>query len=72
MIFGVTNYTNQISDLESASASGTISEIEKLNAIKTVISSVERGQTLGLLICMTVIPCILMLISYFLYQKNIH
>ncbi len=70
MIFGVTNYTNQISDLESASASGTITEIEKLNAIETVISGVERGQTLGLLICMTIIPCVLMLISYFLYQKK--
>ena len=70
MIFGVTNYTNQISDLESASASGAITEIEKLNAIQTVINGVEQGQTLGLLICMTVIPCILMLLSYFLYQKK--
>ena len=70
MMFGVTNYTNQISDLESASASGVITETEKLNAIQTVISGVEREQTLGLLICMTIIPCILMLISYFLYQKK--
>ena len=70
MIFGVTNYTNQISDLESAAAGGLMTETEKLTAIEGVISGVEQGQTLGLLICMTVVPCVLMLISYFLYQKK--
>lgn len=70
IIFGVTDYTNQISDLESASASGLISETEKLIAIQAVIGGVEKGQTLGLLIFMTVIPCALMLTSYFLYKKN--
>lgn len=70
MIFGVTNYTNQISDLESAAAGGLMTETEKLTAIEGVIIGVEQGQTLGLLICMTVVPCVLMLISYFLYQKK--
>ena len=70
MLFGVTNYTNQISDLESASAGGLISELEKIASIRHVISGVESGQTLGLLICMTVLPCALMLLSYFLYQKK--
>lgn len=70
MIFGVTNYTNQISDFESASAAGTITEAEKLTAIQEIISSVEPGQSLGLLIFMTVIPCALMLLSNYLYQKK--
>lgn len=70
IIFGVTDYTNQISELESASASGLISEAEKLSAIRNVISGVEQGQTFGLLIFMSVIPCALMLVSYFLYKKN--
>jgi len=70
MMFGVTNYTNQISELESAAAGGQMSEAEKLSAIEGVISGVEKGQTLGLLICMTVLPCVLMLISYFLYKKH--
>ncbi|MBE5950593.1 MAG: MFS transporter [Lachnospiraceae bacterium] len=70
MIFGVTNYTNQISDLESAAASGLMTEADKLTAISGVISGVERGQTLGMLIFMTVLPCALMLISYFLYKKK--
>jgi len=70
MMFGVTNYTNQISDYESAAASGTMTETAKLTAIEGVISGVERGQTFGLLIFMTVLPCALMLLSYFLYQKK--
>lgn len=70
MLFGVTDITNQISDLESAAASGTITEASKLSSISNIISGVESGQTMGLLICMTVLPCVLMLISYFLYQKK--
>ncbi len=70
MIFGVTNYTNQISDLESMSASGAITEAEKLNAIAGVISGVDKGQTLGLLFFMTIVPYAFMLASYFLYKKK--
>lgn len=70
MIFGVTNYTNQISDFESAAASGLITEADKLTAIQEVVGSVQAGQSLGLLIFMVVIPCALMLISNYLYQKK--
>lgn len=70
MLFGVTDITNQISDLESAAANGTITETVKLSSIQTVMSSVQTGQTTGLLLCMTVLPCALMLISYFLYKKK--
>ena len=70
MLFGVTNITNQISDFESAAASGTITEVEKLASISNVISGVGSGQTMGLLICMTIVPCLFMLVSYFLYQKK--
>ena len=70
IVFGVTNYTNQISALESASAAGTIGEAEKLSSISQVLSGVGHGQTLGLLLCMTVLPWALMLTSYFLYKKH--
>jgi melibiose permease/lactose/raffinose/galactose permease len=70
MIFGVTDITNQISELESAAANGAITEAAKLSSIQTVMGNVQNGQTIGLLICMTVLPCALMLISYFLYQKK--
>ena len=70
VLFGVTNYTNQISNYESLAASGAISEVDKLTSIQQVLSNVEPSQCLGLLICMTILPCILMLISNALYQKN--
>ena len=70
MMFGVTDITNQISDLESAAANGTITAAAKLSSIQSIMSGVENGQTMGLLICMTILPCTLMLISYFLYQKK--
>ena len=70
MIFGVTHYTNQISELESSAASGAITEAEKLTAIEGILSGVDLGQSLGLLLCMTILPCALMLLSNFLYQKK--
>ena len=70
IVFGVTNYTNQISNYESSAAAGTITEAEKLSAISEVLSGVGHGQTLGLLLCMTVLPWALMLTSYFLYKKH--
>ena len=70
MIFGVTNYTNQISGYEQMASAGSITEAEKLSLIESVLSGVERGQSLGLLLCMTILPCVLVLISYFLYKKK--
>ncbi|MEF2837238.1 MAG: glycoside-pentoside-hexuronide (GPH):cation symporter [Oscillospiraceae bacterium] len=70
MIFGVTDYTNRISDLESAAASGLISEAEKLSGIEGVIAGIQGNQSGGLLLCMVVIPFVLMFISYLLYRKH--
>lgn len=70
MLFGVTSFTNQISSLEQAASAGTITEAEKLSSISQVLSGVQHEQTVGLLLCMTVLPCLLMLLSYFLYKKH--
>lgn len=70
VIFGVTGYTNQISDLESAAASNLITEAEKLSSIEAVIAGVQGSQSNGLLLCMVVIPFVLMLSSYLLYRKH--
>lgn len=70
MIFGVTEYTNRISELESAASSGTITEAEKLAEIEHVISGVKPGESLGLLFSMVIISCVLMLFANFLYQKK--
>ncbi|MBP3700356.1 MAG: MFS transporter, partial [Lachnospiraceae bacterium] len=70
MIFGVTGYTNQISDLESAAASGSLSEADKLAGIANVIRGVQGGQSTGLLLCMVIVPFVLMFLSYILYKKH--
>lgn len=70
MIFGVTDYSNQISALERAASSGAISETEKLSRITGILGNVRHGQTLGLLLCITVLPFVLMFISYLLYKKH--
>ena len=66
----VTSYTNQISDFERAAATGAITEAEKLTSIQGVVGNVSDNQKLILLLCMTILPCILMLVSNFLYQKK--
>lgn len=70
MIFGVTKYTNRISDLENECARSLITEQDKISSIGSVINGIEPGKTLALLICMIVIPCVLMPLSYILYKKH--
>ena len=70
MITRVTSYTNRISDYESQANQGVISAEEKTTLIKAVTDSVDNAQKIGLLISMTVIPCILMLIACVLYRKH--
>jgi len=70
IVFGVTGYTNQISSLESAASAGVITEAEKLASIGEVLSGVQPWQTAGLYLCMTVLPCLFMLVSHLLYQKH--
>ena len=69
IIFGVTGYTNRISDFENQCARKLITESEKISSISGVISGIEPGKTLALLLCMVIIPCALMLVSYVLYKK---
>ena len=70
ILSGVTGFTDQISELENAAALGAITEAEKLASIQGVIDGVGAGQKMGLLLCMTILPCILMMVSNFLYQKK--
>ena len=69
LICGVTNFTNQISSLENANAAGHITDAEKMASIGDLLKGVSSGQSLGLLLCMTVLPCLLMFLSYILYLK---
>ena len=70
IIFGVTGFTNQISALEQSCTQGVITETEKLSRIADALSGVRAGQNMGLLVCMTLLPCLLMLASYLLYKRR--
>ncbi len=70
IVFGVTKYTNSISDLENRCARKLITEQDKIAAIDSVIRGIEPGKTTALLLCMVIIPCVLMLLSYFMYKKH--
>ncbi|MBR0430560.1 MAG: MFS transporter [Lachnospiraceae bacterium] len=70
MILGVTTYTNQISDCENAASAGTIDEASKLSSISDVIAGVTSAERIGLLLCICILPCVLMFISYRLYIKH--
>ena len=72
IVFKVTDYTNQISSLEQQATTGAIDETAKLNGINAVISSIDSGQKLGLLLFMILVPLVCLLISYFVYQKKYH
>ena len=67
---GVRSVTNRISDLENAASQGAISVAEKTAQIETVLQSVPGSQSAALLICMTLIPAALLLISYAIYRKK--
>ena len=70
LLTGVTKYTNQISSLENAAASGHLDEAEKLSQIHALLQGVNHGQSLGLLLVMIVLPCALMVLSYVLYLRH--
>lgn len=70
LLTGVTKYTNQISSLENAAAAGHIDETEKLSQIHTLLRGVSHGQSLGLLLVMIILPCVLLVLSYVLYLRH--
>jgi len=70
LLTGVTRYTNEISTLENAAASGHITEAEKLSTIHELLRGVSHGQSLGLLLVMTVLPAVLLVLSYFMYLRR--
>ena len=68
--FGILKYTNGISQYEQAANTGEVTAEAKADAITELLSGVQKGQSLGLLIVMTVVPFLLMYASYVLYQKK--
>jgi melibiose permease/lactose/raffinose/galactose permease len=68
--FGILKYTNGISEFEQAANAGQMSAEAKADAITELLSSVQNGQSMGLLVVMTVLPFLFMYASYVLYRKK--
>jgi len=68
--FGIIDYTNGIADLEQAASAGQLTDAEKASQIADLLSNVHPSQSLGLLLVMVVLPCLLMFLSYILYQRK--
>ncbi len=69
VIFRVTDYTNQISDLEQQANTGVITSDAKNAAIDEVLKLATRGQSTGMLLCMVILPMVFMILAFFLYKK---
>ena len=70
IIFNIIEYTNGIADYEQAANAGTITAEEKASHITALLQGVQHSQSRGLLLCMTILPCTLMFLSYILYKKR--
>lgn len=70
LLFRVTDCTNVISEMENAAAAGTISEAQKLASIDATLTAVGAWQIRGLMVVMTVIPLLLMFISWRIYRRK--
>ena len=69
MIFRVTEYTNQISELEQQANTGVITSEAKNAAVDEVLELATHGQSVGMLLFMVFLPMIFMLLAFFLYKK---
>ena len=70
IVFGLLKYTNGIAEQEQLANQGLISGEQKAEAIDALLRGVQPGQTNGLMLVMTVLPCLLMFLSYILYKKH--
>ena len=70
LAFGVTGYTNRISELEQMASQGLVTEVEKLSQINAVVAEATHFQTDGLLLVMSLLPWVCMVASYILYCKH--
>ena len=70
LVLGLLKYTNGIAEQEQLANQGLITGEQKAKAIDTLLRDVQAGQTNGLMLVMTVLPCVLMFLSYILYKKR--
>ena len=70
LMFHILEYTNGIAGFEQQANQGAITSEQKADAITNLLQGVHHGQSVGLLLVMTVLPCALMFASYVLYKRR--
>ena len=70
LTFHILEYTNGIAGFEQQANQGAITSEQKADAITALLQGVHHGQSVGLLLVMTVLPCALMFASYVLYKRR--
>lgn len=70
LAFHILEYTNGIAGFEQQANQGVLTSDQKADAITNLLQGVRHGQSVGLLLVMTVLPCVLMFLSYVLYKKR--
>ena len=70
LTFHILEYTNGIAGFEQQANQGAITSEQKADAITNLLQGVHHGQSVGLLVVMTVLPCALMFASYVLYKRR--
>ena len=70
LTFHILEYTNGIAGFEQQANQGALTSDQKADAITSLLQGVRHGQSMGLLLVMTVLPCVLMFLSYVLYKKR--
>ena len=70
LAFHILEYTNGIAGFEQQANQGVLSSDQKADAITNLLQGVRHRQSVGLLLVMTVLPCVLMFLSYVLYKKR--
>lgn len=66
----LTTFTNQIAEYETLADTGVITSEERTKLIEEVMTSATDGQKIGLLIAITVVPCLLMVASCIIYRRK--
>ena len=70
LTFHILEYTNGIAGVEQQANQGALTSEQKADAITALLQGVHHGQSVGLLLVMTVLPCALMFASYVLYKRR--
>ena len=69
LLFRVTDFTNQIAAFEQSANQNLITTEMKNAEIAKVIQNIGKGQSIGMLLFMVIVPFVLLLISYLLYVR---